>query len=175
MLVDLSEIIKDIDAKVVLDRDIPFEPIEFMGECFTFEKPLHISGAVTNNSKSLEMKAEVSGEMGTNCARCRESITAEVNFAIDEVIMQSDGEISENEDVIVIDGEEIDIDEIILNNFLMNVSGKYLCGEDCKGLCTKCGANLNKGTCSCSTDEIDPRWAKLAEIMNNSSDTNKKE
>ena len=71
--------------------------------------------------------------------------------------------------------EEIDIYEVVLNNFLMNVEGKYLCMEDCKGLCTKCGADLNNGECGCDNDDIDPRWAKLAEIMKNSSDTKQKE
>ena len=57
---------------------------------------------------------------------------------------------------------------ILINNFLMNVSGKYLCKEDCKGLCSKCGQDLNVGECNCSDEEIDPRWAALAEIMKNS-------
>lgn len=170
MIIDLSEIIRDVDVKIRLDHDIDFEPVEFLGESFTFEKPLHIKGSICNNSKSLELKAKVFGTMGANCARCREPLTVEVRFDIDEVIMQNaDG--LDDEDVIVIEGESIDIKEIVLYNFLMNVSGKYLCSDDCKGLCPKCGVNLNLESCTCDDDEIDPRWAKLAEIMKNSSDT----
>ena len=170
MIIDLSEIIRDVDARVMLDNDIEFEPIEFLGESFVFSKPLHIKGSICNNSKSLELKAEVSGAMGANCARCREPLSVEVRFDIDEVIMQNaDG--LDDEDVIVIEGESIDIKEVVLYNFLMNVSGKYLCSDDCKGLCPKCGVNLNLESCTCDDDEIDPRWAKLAEIMKNSSDT----
>ena len=50
-------------------------------------------------------------------------------------------------------------------NFLMNVEGKYLCSEDCKGLCQHCGADLNEGDCGCSQENIDPRWAALVDIM----------
>ena len=59
----------------------------------------------------------------------------------------------------------IDIDDIVANNFLMNVEGKYLCSEDCKGLCQHCGADLNEGDCGCSQENIDPRWAALVDIM----------
>ncbi len=170
MIIDLSEIIKNDSAKIILDEDISFEAVEFLGERFQFEKPLHINGRIINNTKSLELVAEVKGEMEVCCARCREPLTVGVEFDVNEVIMQNADDITE-EDVIIIDGEEIDVAEVILNNFLMNISGKYLCSDDCKGLCPKCGVNLNKGECNCGDDDIDPRWAKLAEIMKNSSDT----
>lgn len=170
MVIDLSEIIRDINAKINLDDDIDVGNTEFMGEMFTFSKPLHINGVITNNTKSLELSAEVTGEMGVLCARCRKPLTVPVNFKISEVIMQENGE-EINDEVLIISGEEIDINDVILTNFLMNVGGKYLCSEDCKGLCTKCGADLNLGECGCDNDDIDPRWAKLAEIMKNSSDT----
>ncbi len=170
MIIDLSEIIRNDSIKINLDTDISLEPIEFLGESFQFAKPLHVIGTIINNTKSLELAAKVKGEMGACCARCREPLTVAVEFNISEVIMQNADDIAE-EDVIIIEGEEIDIAEIILNNFLMNVSGKYLCKDDCKGLCLKCGKNLNEGDCGCSDDEIDPRWAKLAEIMKDSSDT----
>ena len=47
----------------------------------------------------------------------------------------------------------------------MNVEGKYLCSEDCKGLCQHCGADLNEGDCGCSQENIDPRWAALVDII----------
>ena len=170
MVIDLSEIIRDIDAKIILDNDIDVESTEFMGEMFTFEKPMHIKGTITNNTKSLEFTGKVEGEMQVLCARCRKPLTVPVDFDISEVIMQDNGE-EIDDDVLVISGEEIDIYDVILNSFLMNVDGKYLCSEDCKGLCSKCGADLNLGECGCENDDIDPRWAKLAEIMKNSSDT----
>ena len=141
-----------------------------MGEMFTFSKPMHVKGTITNNTKSLEFTGKVTGEMQVLCARCRKALTVPVDFDISEVIMQDNGE-EIDDDVLVISGEEIDIYDVILNSFLMNVDGKYLCSEDCKGLCSKCGADLNLGECGCENDDIDPRWAKLAEIMKNSSDT----
>ena len=170
MIIDLSEIIRDFDVRIKLDDDIDVQNTEFMGEMFSFEAPLHIAGTITNNTKSLELSGRVTGEMGVHCARCQKPLKVPVDFEISEVIMQDNGE-EFDEDVLVINGEEIDIYEVIINNFLMNVEGKYLCKEDCKGLCAKCGADLNVKECDCDNDDIDPRWAKLAEIMKNSSDT----
>ncbi|MBR3961677.1 MAG: DUF177 domain-containing protein, partial [Clostridia bacterium] len=39
------------------------------------------------------------------------------------------------------------------------------CSEDCRGLCSNCGANLNGGDCGCNVKQIDPRLAKLAELL----------
>jgi uncharacterized protein len=41
---------------------------------------------------------------------------------------------------------------------------KALCDDDCAGLCSKCGQNLNKGKCECPAEDTDPRWAKLTEL-----------
>ena len=170
MIINLSEVIKDIDAKIILDNDIDIQNAEFMGENFVFTKPLHINGSITNNTKSLELSGKVTGEMEVQCARCRKPMKVPVEFAVLEVIMQDNGEV-DNEDIIVITGEEIDVNDIILNSFLMNVEEKYLCSEDCKGLCSRCGKDLNLGDCGCDEDNIDPRWAKLAEIMKGLPDT----
>ena len=170
MIINLSEIIRDVDAKIILDDDINIQNTKFMGELFAFEEPLHIKGAITNNTKSLELRARVTGHAKTQCARCRKELCIPVDFEVSEVIMQDNGQIVD-EDVIVVSGEEIDIYDIVLNSFLMDVPGKYLCRENCKGLCAKCGADLNLGDCGCGDDDIDPRWAKLAEIIKNSPDT----
>lgn len=170
MIIDLSDLIRNPDEKIVLDNDIEIENTEFMGESFTFINPLHINGEITNNTKSLEFRAHVEGKMGVQCARCRKDMTVPISFDISEVIMQ-DTVADPEEDVIIIDNEKLDIHDIVLNNFLMNVEGRYLCSDDCKGLCPKCGADLNMGDCGCGQEDIDPRWAKLAEIIKNSADT----
>ena len=68
-------------------------------------------------------------------------------------------------------GMELDLTEIVVSNILLNLSYKYLCSEDCKGLCPHCGTDLNLQDCDCDKEYIDPRWEKLAEIMKNMSDT----
>lgn len=62
-----------------------------------------------------------------------------------------------------------DIDKIELNSDVkeyanLSIPLKVLCREDCKGLCSKCGINLNEASCDCETSEGDPRWAALNKL-----------
>ena len=63
------------------------------------------------------------------------------------------------------DAEEVDTDEILLAQVALEMPSKNLCRPDCKGLCPKCGADLNEGDCGCPKDErVDPRLEKLKDF-----------
>ena len=57
------------------------------------------------------------------------------------------------------------MEDIIRSVFVLNMDSKLLCSDDCKGLCCRCGKNLNDGPCSCEK-EIDPRLAALKQLLN---------
>jgi len=74
-------------------------------------------------------------------------------------------ETKEEIDVNTLKSNEIDIDAILLEQLTLDMPMKSVCRIDCKGLCPKCGTNLNEGKCSCpSAEQIDKRFAKLKEI-----------
>ncbi|MBO5059489.1 MAG: DUF177 domain-containing protein [Clostridia bacterium] len=171
MLIDLSDIIKDYGGKLELCESFEMQNTTFLGEDFAFEGPCLFEGTIQNNTKSLELEANVTGKLSVRCARCAKPMIVSICFPVSEILVREDAEFTEDEDVVVYSGSSIDLSEVITNSFLMNVSGKYLCSEDCKGLCPHCGVNLNETSCSCEKDIIDPRWEKLAEIMKNMSDT----
>ena len=170
MIIDLSDIIKDYGGRMNVSASIEMDDTEFLGESFKFQKPLKVEGAIINNTKSLELSAKAEGEMQVHCARCSQPFNVPVKFRIHEILVR-EGSDSADDETVVFSGEKLDISDIIMNSFLMSVSGKYLCSEDCKGLCPKCGADLNDGDCGCDKDEIDPRWADLQKIMKNMTDT----
>jgi uncharacterized protein len=64
----------------------------------------------------------------------------------------------------LVEGDEVDLTEIIREQILLNLPEQVLCKEDCKGLCPQCGANRNLIDCDCGEDEIDPRWAALKNL-----------
>lgn len=171
MLIDLTDIIKDYGGKLELSEEFDMPKQHFLGEDFVFEGKCVLKGHIFNNTKMLELKADVTGKATVHCSRCGKPMSIDVNFPISEVLARDDVSYPEEDEVVSYSGNEIELDEIITNSFLMNVSGKYLCSEDCRGLCPKCGKNLNDGDCGCDRDVMDPRWEKLAEIMKNMSDT----
>ena len=165
MILDVSSILKETGGKIDISAELDFADVDFLGESFHFTSPLTISGKIYNNGKSLRLTLDVSGRMQVHCARCMKDFETDVNFEVLEDFMQEDGENAEDEDIILFAGTEIELMEVVSNSFFMNVSGKYLCSEDCKGLCPKCGKDLNEGNCGCDDDDIDPRWAGLKAIM----------
>lgn len=165
MTIDVSAILKELGGKINICGDAAISDTDFLGEMYRFNEPIKVSGSISNNGKSLILRADCKGDMLTRCARCMKDITVPIEFTVDETLVQGDENASEDEDVILFEDTRIDIDEIVANNFLMNVEGKYLCSEDCKGLCQTCGADLNMGECGCSHDTIDPRWSALVDIM----------
>lgn len=165
MILDLSGIIKDYDGIMPVDCEIDLSGVDFMGEDFKFSAPLKLCGEVRNNSKNLELSAKVSGSMQVHCARCAKPFVTEVTYPVSEILVREDEEFTSDADVVVYSGHTIDLTEIVVNGFFMNVSGRYLCRDDCKGLCPKCGCDLNEGDCDCDKDYIDPRWAALADII----------
>ena len=62
-------------------------------------------------------------------------------------------------------GYELDVDALIADEIVLQWPMKVLCKEDCKGLCTVCGKNLNTGECGCDRTVLDPRMAAFLDIF----------
>jgi uncharacterized protein len=58
-------------------------------------------------------------------------------------------------------GDMIDLDEILREQIILALPMYPRCVEECRGLCPVCGVDLNKETCDCQRDEVDPRLAVL--------------
>ena len=64
----------------------------------------------------------------------------------------------------MLEDDEVDLEELARDAFILDMDTKFLCSEDCKGLCPGCGADLNAGPCKCRR-QVDPRLAKLAQLL----------
>ena len=168
MICDLSAILKVHGGSMSIKDVCKLSDTEFLGEDLSFPEGLFVDGKITNNTKSLHFTAKITGRLQAHCARCRVTVFEDVEFSISEILVRDEDADSTDEDIIVFSGHEVDIGDIVIDNFFLNASGKYLCKEDCKGLCPKCGQDLNIKECDCGDDEIDPRWEGLAQIIKNS-------
>ena len=63
------------------------------------------------------------------------------------------------------DGNELDVEALVTEELNLSWPSKLLCGEDCKGICRKCGQNLNMGSCDCDDFVPDIRFANLMDIF----------
>lgn len=81
-----------------------------------------------------------------------------------DCLLADELEDEENDEIVLLEGSEVDLDELVTTAFVLAMDTKNLCSEDCKGLCAKCGADLNLGPCGCRP-EVDPRLAALAQLL----------
>ena len=72
----------------------------------------------------------------------------------------------EKEDAIEFSGDEIDISDVVRETILLAQPLNNICSPDCRGLCLKCGANLNDEECGCDRHIVDPRLAALQKLLN---------
>ena len=72
----------------------------------------------------------------------------------------------ENDEIELLENGKVDLGDLARVAFILGMNTKVLCSEDCRGLCSRCGADLNLGPCSCKK-EIDPRLAALAKLLEN--------
>lgn len=164
MLLDLSKIIDRPGESVSFSTSVDLSDLCY-GVSYPVSEPLLAQGTVRNTAGVLMMKGEVSTTIHATCDRCARDFDREIHFPID-VILVTELQNEENEDewVFPLEGDSADLDDIVRTVFVLNLDSKLLCKEDCKGLCPRCGKNLNDGPCSCQK-ELDPRFAALQQLL----------
>lgn len=104
----------------------------------------------------------MSGEVDTECRRCLTPTRAAVDEELHLLFADASDEESDDSDVYLLEPRAtmVDLRPALREQWLLAVPGFALCREECRGLCPKCGADLNQGPCGCAPD-VDPRWAAL--------------
>ncbi len=132
-----------------------------------FSAPVAVKGKITNSAGYMEATIETEVEYDTSCARCLAPIHQKMTVSLVKSVAEENSLVdSDNEDYIVASGDNIEIDSLIAEQISLELPTRHLCSEDCKGLCPKCGQDLNAGSCSCVTKEIDPRLEILKQLFN---------
>ena len=128
-------------------------------------RPPVADGVVSNEAGILHMRGTITAEMLCVCDRCGQEFESTKETAVDAVLVEEESE--DNPELFVLEGTEIDAQEVLSTCFILDMETKFLCREDCKGLCARCGKNLNLGPCGCGK-EIDPRFAVLEQLLDKS-------
>lgn len=120
-------------------------------------------GFIVNNAGALTLRGTLSAAMRCVCDRCAAEFDREVSYPLD-IPLASELQDEENPDYFLLEGDELDLEELLETVFILNMDTRFLCRDDCKGLCSRCGKNLNEGPCDCRTGS-DPRLAVLEQLL----------
>ena len=164
MLLGLSQIIDRPGASVSFSVSVDLSDLCY-GVSYPVSEPVLAEGNVRNTAGVLVMQGSIATTIHGICDRCASEFHRKVEFPIDVVLVTKlESEENEDEWVFPLEGDSADLDDIVRTVFVLNLDSKLLCKEDCKGLCPKCGKNLNDGPCNCRK-ELDPRFAALKQLL----------
>ena len=164
MLLGLSKIIDSPGASVSFSVSVDLSDLRY-GESFPVTEPVEASGTVRNTAGVLVMSGSLHTTIHGVCDRCAADFDSYVEFPLDVVLVtEFSNEENEDEWVFPLEGDSADLEDIVRTVFVLNLDSKLLCKEDCKGLCCRCGKNLNEGPCNCQK-ELDPRFAALRQLL----------
>lgn len=126
-------------------------------------EPVAVTGTVHNHAGALVLRARARTKLHTLCDRCGKPLVSEQDVPF-EYLLSTSVEDENNDEILVLDDGEVDITEAARTAFLLGMDTKYLCREDCRGICAGCGVNLNEGECRCKK-ACDPRLQVLAQLL----------
>jgi len=166
MLLNLNEIIDYPGGSIPFDYEADFRDLE-INFSKPFVNPARIVGKVYNSAGVLYLEAKCDTIIRFDCDRCAAEVERPYTTDTETVLAESleDPDDIENADVVLIENATVDIDEVVRSAIILNSDMRMLCSPDCKGICPRCGKNLNEGECDCPP-EIDPRLEKLKNYFN---------
>ena len=164
MRLALTEVIHRPGASISFSECVDLSDLQY-GNTNPVTEPVKAEGTVRNTADVLMMKGSITTCLHGVCDRCAGAFTRDVVIPLDVVLVEElSNEDSEDERVFPVEADTVDLEEVVRTVFVLNLDSKMLCKPDCKGLCCRCGKNLNEGPCDCQK-EPDPRFAALRQLL----------
>ncbi|HBQ86501.1 MAG TPA: hypothetical protein DER33_05165 [Syntrophomonas sp.] len=131
-----------------------------------FLEPVKVTIKFENTGRILVGQGMVHTVINLICSRCLKDIAHQVNTPINVVAASPDEDHTEAEEYLLElrDNGDVDLSSSVEEAILFSLPLNPLCKDDCLGLCSGCGVDLNTRKCRCEQQEIDPRWQKLNEL-----------
>ena len=165
MKIDVLDFLKKKSAHKTIDLDVELKGFDYDYEYIKIIKPIQFRGQLNMLGDLFKLQGNITGTIELTCSRCLVKYPSELNIEVDEKFSNDPEAVDEDDNIIFIDSDTLDITEIVLSNIILSLPIKRLCKEACKGLCPMCGTDLNNSSCSCMTEEVDPRLAKLKDFF----------
>jgi uncharacterized protein len=174
MKLDLTKIRQ---AQTRFDRTFDPSDVDMRDDAYQVVAPVHLAFDLHKDKETFRVVGNVRTELELPCSRCLEPFRLPVDQAFDlryhpQAEASTDPEIEVAEEDLETSfyrDEQIDLNELLREQFYLALPMKPLCREDCKGLCPHCGTNLNTETCACTPAWEDPRLAALKQFKSRES------
>ncbi len=168
MNIDLSSFLDNADEVLYFDGEIKLEDLDLRNNSVTIVEPIKCEGEIYRLDGDKVVNIRISYKYNDICHRCLKATTNEVKTTLSGKLVEGKKEDDEDEgydEVIFYEDDLLQLKDYIIKQVILSLPMKTLCKEDCKGLCPKCGTDLNRSKCNCVHEDIDPRLEKLKEFL----------
>ncbi len=146
MLLDVSRALKDPGQSYPFTAVAELEPTVVLDDPVSFAN-VKLSGELLGTGDAVKVYASVSGDVESRCARCLEPVTLHLDAEITALFSRTPD--ADDPDQYPMEGYKIEVNDMAREALLLEMPMRFLCSEDCKGLCPVCGTNLNIAPCTC--------------------------
>lgn len=174
MQINVTKIKSTAETKEAVNLQEQIAAAEFGYEELEFVSPVAFAGEMEHTAPYFRLNGNVSARVKLMCSRCLTEFELSLSVPVAEVYtnkqealpdVDEDSEDFGFDEIGFFDGDEVDITSALLKALFLELPMRPLCREDCRGMCPVCGADLNKGECDCSADNIDFRLEKLKTLF----------
>ena len=165
-MLDVSKALKNPGQVYAFALQPELEEMEVLGDPVRFEE-IAVSGEFFGAGERVSVRGQVVSTVTSRCAKCLEPVTLELRAEMDALFARQID--PEDPDLYAFEGSKADLTDAVRDALLLELPYRFLCSEDCKGLCPTCGVNLNLGTCTCQEggNVTNPFSALKAIVQNN--------
>ena len=171
-IIPIATLLRDVPSSRAINFTAPFdEGHEFepraLGEANVASgAPTRIEGSLASYPGGLRFVGTVSAPWTALCRRCSAPIEQTLTVTVKERFVEDMPE--DNDEAYGYQGEELNLAAMVHDAIFLELPLGPLCKEDCLGLCPQCGGDRNETPCDCAAP-VDPRWAKLSELLGDDS------
>ncbi len=171
LVLDLSRM---REARERIERVIPPETLAGAeDEAYRVASPVHLAFDIDKDGQQFHLVGRVKTTLDLECGRCLEAFRFPVDASFDVLYLPhaetaGEGEVEVEDDDLTTAyyrDDQIDLAQLVREQFYLAIPMKPLCREACEGLCPQCGTNLNAGSCDCRSEWTDPRLDALKSLL----------
>ena len=143
MLLNVRPILHTPGKRLEFQFSMDLSDLEFAGR-YPVTQPVEVTGQVRNTADVLELELTARTTLDAVCDRCGKAFSQEKEITY-QCLLAEELQNEDNDEIVLLEDGQADVGDLARTAFILGMDSKTLCSEDCKGLCPRCGADLNLG------------------------------
>lgn len=168
MIIDLKKYFQGAQTGAgpedTVEYDLDLSGLE-LGGVRPFLAPVKVTAGLRGFAESALLTVRAAYTVTMPCDRCCETVSRGYEKHFSHTLVRELGDDQDDDAFVAVPDEKLDLDELLREDILLDMPSKFLCSPECRGICPRCGKNLNEGPCGCGSHEIDPRLQVLKSML----------